>query len=1150
MKTLKLVFILCLSVLGFIAQAQNGLENVYVERYYVTDAVDAANSTPAIPVGSVTYRIYADMLPGYKFQTCFGIPAHPMTMTTTTYFFNQSDFGGSFPTFSSTNAKKNTVMLDSWLSAGGACGGFNGVPKSEDNGVGNFVNSNVPQLLQNNAAQAGIPLTTQDGMLAGTVPNAGSLGIDPAMLDLFGDGSANGNTFLVPDGSWYCLAGAPGPIPASNKVLIAQITTNGIFHFELNIQIGTPSGGTENYVYSNPTGVELTAPFLTQTHYPAPQLPSVSITAPTEGANFAPFAPITLTATAADIDGTVTTVEFFVDGASVGFGTLSAGSWSLNLAAGLAEKLTPYVLTAKATDNDAQFTISAPVNINVGNAPPVATMIAPASGTVYILGDAVTVSATATDPDGTVASVAFYNNGVLIPGTPTLSAGVYSQTFVSSVLGTFSLTARATDNLGKQGPASAARSISVNANQLPVVAITAPASGATPALGDPLTLTATASDPDASGSISLVEFYSGATFLGNGALSGGVYSFTYTPTVQGPVTFTAKATDNKAGVTTSAPVTVTITDFNVAYAISFVSQPCNIEAVCMPIAAVNTVAGVNGYNFTVQYDQTKVAPTGNITVSEDLISAAILNGQLAAAVTDYTTFIDAANGLINIGIFFNATAGAGATFNGLGDVCCVEFTKTGAFLSTDVAVFHFTEIIESYPSLPAAIKTGSDGNLSTYAATAHSGNLQFWSDLSPIQYDPLNPSAFLITKILGCGSATPFVTPDLAGNFIYDISNGTSVDIQRDIDGATNVHSVISSWDAYLAALVSVKGTSLINWTPFVYQMIAMDVNRDGLVTAGDATQINQRAVRLLLAFNQVDALAKDWSFVANTEVASNPAYLISTTFPEDDGIGYSKYSVPVVAVCQSVPVVNALDCPVITDEDYIGVLLGDVDATYASIAANGLIKSATSDTAEIVFDLEHATFNNGQMSIPVSLTSAEVVNSFDFDLLINDLSATVQSVVSQYNFDFSWNYIANEKLLSVASFSLNPIPTQNTISVVLNLTTVHAITSNDLTGTLALVNGKFANMVIIDATTGIVDTKEANIQVYPNPTSNVLNIEVSKNARIQLLDLNGKQVVAEQNVNANQKESVNVSNLANGVYMVKIYNDEFVTMKKVVIKK
>ena len=116
---------------------------------------------------------------------------------------------------------------------------------------------------------------------------------------------------------WYCLAGAAGPVPSTNKVLIAQITTNGIFHFELNIQIGTPTGGTENYVYSNPVSGELTIPSLTQTFLAVPLLPTVSITAPTEGATSSIGSAVSLAATAADADGSVTQVEFFVDGVVV-----------------------------------------------------------------------------------------------------------------------------------------------------------------------------------------------------------------------------------------------------------------------------------------------------------------------------------------------------------------------------------------------------------------------------------------------------------------------------------------------------------------------------------------------------------------------------------------------------------------------------------------------------------------------------------------------------------------------------------------------------------------------------------------------------------------------------------------------------------------
>lgn len=1143
MKLKNLILGLGLSVLGLFAQAQTGLENIIVERYYTATAADVAASTGALAPGSVTYRIYADMLPGYKFQAAYGTPTHTLFIHTTTSFFNNEDRGSTIPSYTKAQAASNTVMLDSWLSVGAGCAGQFGVPLSEDNGVATVVHP------------AGVltALAANDGLLAppsGTTLQGLTM-VGPQVENgilIFDATSQAGNDFTLTDGAWSALSGAIGPF-ATNRILLGQFTTDGIFSFELNMQLGTPTGGAEKFVAKNSLDAsETVKSFLTQTLYPGLMLPTVSITAPANNATYAPGAAITFSATAADVDGTITKIEFFQGTTSLGLGVLAAGVYTLTLPTGLPEQVAAYSITAKATDNDNQVATSAPVSINVGNAPPAATLTAPAAGTSYILGDAVTVSATATDPDGTVASVAFFNGATSL-GNGTFAAGVYSLTFTPSAIGPISLTAKATDNLGKQGAASVAVSISVVANQLPTVAITAPLNNATPALNAPLTLTATASDAD--GTITSVEFFNGVTSLGNGTLAAGVYSLTFSPSVQGAITLTAKATDNKGGVKVSAPINVVITDLSAAYALGTVSQACNIGSVCLPITTNNTtVANVNGYNFSVKYDKTKVIPTGNVTVNNALVLPLLTAGKDAEYITDYTTTIDATNGIINIGIFFNSNAGSSASFNGNNTVCCVEFNKTAAFLSVDTAKFSFTEIIESYQATGAVYKSGSDGKLITYKEDKMLASLKFWSDLSPIKYDATNPASYLVSNILGCGSTVNAVQPDLSGNFVYSILNGTTIDIKRDILNSTNVHGVIDAQDAYLTALTSVKGTSTINWTPSVYQMIAMDVNRDGLITAGDATQINQRAVRLIGEFVQIGGLAKDWSFVANSVINSDLSYLKSVSFPENDTKGYSKYKVPVVAICQNVPVLDAAGCPTVLNESYLGILIGDVNATYAGIANDGLLKSSGA-SAEIVFDLSQAVKNGGDISIPVSLNTTEVVNSFDFDVVLNDLKASVKSVDSQNGVNLSWNYISTDKMLSVASFSLNAIPTQNTASLTMTITGVDALNSADFNSTLAKINGRTAQLKVIDATTGLAPGVNNNsILVYPNPTSDVLNIEVSSDSKVQMMDLNGKLIGGVRNINANEKQVIDVKNLASGVYMMKIYNDKFVKVQRVVINR
>jgi hypothetical protein len=257
---------ICLIFSALFTYAQNGLECVIVEKYYISDDNDTTVNSDGgvLPPGSVTYRLYADMLPGYKFQAGYGVdvPLHELKIETSTLFFNNEDRGDVSPTYSKTNAAHNTVMLDSWLSVGAGCAGNFGIMKMYDDSVATVVNSDG--VLQNADTAAGIPLTVQDGLIAGSPETVTPVGITPQIL-VFNDQNdgTNGPLFFTDDGSWASLNGSTGPDSIDNKVLIAQITTDGTFSFELNIQIGTPTGGVENYVAKNPTGTEITLPCLT-----------------------------------------------------------------------------------------------------------------------------------------------------------------------------------------------------------------------------------------------------------------------------------------------------------------------------------------------------------------------------------------------------------------------------------------------------------------------------------------------------------------------------------------------------------------------------------------------------------------------------------------------------------------------------------------------------------------------------------------------------------------------------------------------------------------------------------------------------------------------------------------------------------------------
>ena len=133
MKTKKLMLGLGLLFGGYFAQAQNGLEQVIVEKYYVANTADAAAATTdatgagypgttPLPVGSVTYRVYADLLPGYTFQALYGqnsdpADTHTLKVTTSTSFYNNSG-GANAPAWNRNGIKNSTgsvLGLDSWF---------------------------------------------------------------------------------------------------------------------------------------------------------------------------------------------------------------------------------------------------------------------------------------------------------------------------------------------------------------------------------------------------------------------------------------------------------------------------------------------------------------------------------------------------------------------------------------------------------------------------------------------------------------------------------------------------------------------------------------------------------------------------------------------------------------------------------------------------------------------------------------------------------------------------------------------------------------------------------------------------------------------------------------------------------------------------
>ncbi len=81
--------------------------------------------------------------------------------------------------------------------------------------------------------------------------------------------------------------------------------------------------------------------------------------------------------------------------------------------------------------------------LNAFNTAPSVSITSPANNATFNVGSSITINATAADADGTISSVAFYNGATLLA---TATAAPYTYTWVSPAVGSYALTARATDN--------------------------------------------------------------------------------------------------------------------------------------------------------------------------------------------------------------------------------------------------------------------------------------------------------------------------------------------------------------------------------------------------------------------------------------------------------------------------------------------------------------------------------------------------------------------------------------------------------------------------------------------------------------------------------------------------------------------------------
>ncbi|MBL7817715.1 MAG: T9SS type A sorting domain-containing protein [Saprospiraceae bacterium] len=490
------------------------------------------------------------------------------------WFIANTKDGGINPMFRNDSDNPNVVPLTGWFDftfGAPACG----VPLSISQGVcpscvtptaynvtggGTYCvgGNGAPVGLSNSETGVSYQLKKGGVNVGNTVPGTGS-------AISFGNQTAGVYTVEATQSLGACTASMTGSVTVTAPVAIVfatpsvtNVSCNGGSNGSVTVS-ATGGTGTINYTIQSGNNREV----------------------PTAGTTFSGLTARTYTFTATDVNGcTATTTATVSEPTTIVFGTptitnvkcpggnsgkvviaATGGTGTITYSispsvgsqspSGTFNNLTAQTYTFTATDaNGCTKTATATVGTNI-NLPPTVTLTAPTNGSTLVTNT--TLTATASDPDGTISRVNFYwvvgksKSGVLtrqLLGSD--NTAPYSYDWLNMVGGNYDVQAESVDDCGDTAFSAISN---INVLETFTILMPSPIGGTQFVPGSSLTLTASVV-AFTNRTISKVEFFAGTTKLGEDLTA--PYSYTWNSVPSGNYYLRAVATDNMGGVWYSA----------------------------------------------------------------------------------------------------------------------------------------------------------------------------------------------------------------------------------------------------------------------------------------------------------------------------------------------------------------------------------------------------------------------------------------------------------------------------------------------------------------------------------------------------------------------------------------------------------------------
>ncbi len=271
-------------------------------------------------------------------------------------------------------------------------------------------------------------------------------------------------------------------------------------------------------------------------------------------------------------------------------------------------------------------------------------------------------------------------------------------------------------------------------------------------------------------------------------------------------------------------------------------------------------------------------------------------------------------------------------------------------------------------------------------------------------------------------------------------------------------------------------------------------------------------------------------NLVENVEITAPAGYEVS----EQSGAGFAS-SISVEPINGSVNMPIYVKFSPITETSYTGNISNEsTGATTQNVAISG--NGVAVGTSVITANTANLDFGEVALDSSVVLT---------YTILGSNLTDNIE-ISLQNGVDFTISDDNNTFGTSLTLSQIGGIISQTTIYVKF-APTGRADYSDTIFNVCTGATSRAIALTGSTPTVKISDVNETQISVYPNPSNGIFNVKTSSNdvSNIYIYDMSGKIIYS--NILNTDVNTIDISNQANGLYLIKVQTNDEIIIKKVI---